>query len=135
MKVLCAMFSSSLWETSQPGSLLTKTNARVANTCFSLTLPGTLKALPQANLDTVVYLFDHFTRVVEHSDINKMVAPALATCLGPSLLTPAETDLRKIQAAEVVSLARYCTWHLCPLRLQTLRPTHDSSVQPPHSLF
>ena len=31
-----------------------------------------------------------------------MVAPALATCLGPTLLTPAETDQRKMQASDVV---------------------------------
>lgn len=96
------MFSGFLVVTSQPWLAVHKN----ADTCFSFALTGTLKALPQANLDTVVYLFDHFTRVVEHSDINKMVAPALATCLGPSLLTPAETDLRKIQAVDVVSLAR-----------------------------
>lgn len=100
MPVPCSQVS--LWRRCNLGSLFTKMPTLVS----LFALPGTLKALPQANLDTVVYLFDHFTRVVEHSDINKMVAPALATCLGPSLLTPAETDLRKIQAVDVVSPAR-----------------------------
>jgi hypothetical protein len=49
-----------------------------------------LRKLPKANFDTVVYLFDHFHRVCQKAAVNLMTPASLATCLGPTLLTPAE---------------------------------------------
>ena len=68
---------------------------------------GALCALPKQNFETVLvsaiclflnrtsvallqYFFDHLHLVIEHGDHNLMATSSLATCLGPSLLTPAE---------------------------------------------
>ncbi|EDQ92179.1 uncharacterized protein MONBRDRAFT_5934 [Monosiga brevicollis MX1] len=57
-------------------------------------LRGTIEALPKENRDTLKFLFDHFARVLEHTASNLMSAEALATCLGPTIFTPASNDAR-----------------------------------------
>ena len=44
--------------------------------------------LPQINRETLVYLLNHFMRVIAEKDMNKMDAHNLSVCFGPVLLCP-----------------------------------------------
>lgn len=44
--------------------------------------------LPQINRETLVYLLNHFMRVIAEKDTNKMDAHNLSVCFGPVLLCP-----------------------------------------------
>ncbi|KAJ7330616.1 hypothetical protein OS493_022231 [Desmophyllum pertusum] len=44
--------------------------------------------LPQDNRETLVYLLNHFVRVINEKDTNKMDAHNLSVCFGPVLLCP-----------------------------------------------
>lgn len=70
---------------------LTKT-AKVATIADSANLVHVLKKLPKAHLDTVVHLFGHLRAVLANAKTNKMTADNLATCFGPSLVTPSHSD-------------------------------------------
>ncbi len=52
-----------------------------------------LALLPKPNLDTINFLFSHLVRVAAQSAVNLMTPAALATCFGPTLLTPAEVRI------------------------------------------
>jgi len=47
-----------------------------------------LVQLPQINRETLVYLLNHFMRVIAEKDTNKMDAHNLSVCFGPVLLCP-----------------------------------------------
>ena len=47
-----------------------------------------LVQLPQNNRETLVYLLNHFLRVIAEKDTNKMDARNLSVCFGPVLLCP-----------------------------------------------
>ena len=47
-----------------------------------------LVQLPQINRETLVYLLNHFMRVISEKDSNKMDAHNLSVCFGPVLLCP-----------------------------------------------
>lgn len=47
-----------------------------------------LVQLPQNNRETLVYLLNHFMRVIAEKDTNKMDAHNLSVCFGPVLLCP-----------------------------------------------
>ncbi|EGD82456.1 hypothetical protein PTSG_03106 [Salpingoeca rosetta] len=88
-------------------------------------LQGTIMALPKANYDTAVYLLDHWTHVLSFSGANKMTSPSLATCLGPSLFTPAETDERAMEAYSVErqnAVTQYLLDHWAELRQELTPP-------------
>lgn len=51
---------------------------------------GLLAQLPQAHLSTTIYVFEHLRKVLAHRDQNKMTAQNIATCFGPTLLTPSD---------------------------------------------
>lgn len=51
-----------------------------------------LQKLPGPHIKTAVFLFKHLARIMAHSDTNKMTAKNLATCFGPTLLTPTDTE-------------------------------------------
>eukprot|EP01147_Barroeca_monosierra_P009329 gene9329-1596_t len=89
-------------------------------------LQGTISALPKSHYDTVVYLFEHFSHVLRHSDKNKMTSPSLATCLGPSLFTPCETDTRAMEVYSVErqnAVAQYLLDNWDELRRELISPT------------
>ncbi|XP_041926440.1 breakpoint cluster region protein isoform X2 [Alosa sapidissima] len=52
------------------------------------TLQNILESCPDANRNTLLYLFHHLRRVAERVDVNKMSIMNLATVFGPSLLRP-----------------------------------------------
>lgn len=60
-----------------------------------------LRKLPKAHMDTVEYLFQHLQRVMSASSVNMMTAKNLATCFGPSLVTPSHTDGNEHQSMMV----------------------------------
>lgn len=47
-----------------------------------------LVQLPQINRETLIYLLNHFMRVIAEKDTNKMDAHNLSVCFGPVLLCP-----------------------------------------------
>ena len=47
-----------------------------------------LAQLPQSNRETLVYLLNHFLRVIAEKETNKMDARNLSVCFGPVLLCP-----------------------------------------------
>lgn len=51
-----------------------------------------LRKLPGPHVKTVIFLFKHLARVMAHSAKNKMTAKNIATCFGPTLLTPTDTE-------------------------------------------
>jgi hypothetical protein len=66
--------------------------AKSATTDDYAALVRVLRKLPEAHLDTINYLFRHLRTVVSASALNKMTAENLATCFGPSLVTPSNSD-------------------------------------------
>ena len=51
-------------------------------------LSSVLRRLPETNRETLVYLLNHFMKVLAHKEQNKMDARNLSICLGPVLLCP-----------------------------------------------
>ena len=95
---------------------------------------GTLHALPEENYNLAVYLFDHFNNVLCFSGTNKMTSPSLATCLGPSLLTPAETDTRAMESYNVErqnAVAQYLldNWREIRADLRPVKLSAEDAIQ------
>eukprot|EP00053_Salpingoeca_punica_P013297 m.119930 g.119930 ORF g.119930 m.119930 type:complete len:697 (+) comp16165_c1_seq1:111-2201(+) len=63
---------------------------------------GAIRALPKANYDAALFLFDHLMHVLQHSSSNMMSAANLATCFGPTLFTPAENDAVAMKSYNVL---------------------------------
>ena len=51
-------------------------------------LNSLLRRLPDTNRETLVFLLDHFMKILEQKEQNKMDARNLSICLGPVLLCP-----------------------------------------------
>ncbi|KAF8570841.1 hypothetical protein P879_00308 [Paragonimus westermani] len=55
-----------------------------------------LDCLPTSNQEILLYLLDHFKRVTNQSEVNKMNTHHLATCLAPVLFYPAPNAARNL---------------------------------------
>eukprot|EP00041_Stephanoeca_diplocostata_P002632 m.28677 g.28677 ORF g.28677 m.28677 type:complete len:520 (-) comp13623_c0_seq6:181-1740(-) len=65
-----------------------------------------LARLPQAHQDAVVALFAHLQKIRLQSDKNKMTAQNLATCFGPSIVSPSDqSNITEIGGDNIVVAA------------------------------
>ncbi|CAB3398115.1 unnamed protein product [Caenorhabditis bovis] len=70
-----------------------------------LALNRVICELPQANRDTMAYLFLHWKKVIAHSEFNKMDEKPMATCLAPAVMgMPQKID--KTAAHDVANCER-----------------------------
>jgi len=66
-------------------------------------LKAKVNCLPKCNYDTLKYLLQHFKRVVEHSDRNRMQAQNLAIVFGPTLLnSPPHMEVTSTMAIDMM---------------------------------
>ncbi|TPP67863.1 hypothetical protein FGIG_11860, partial [Fasciola gigantica] len=105
---LLALFKDFLRELPEP--LFTSALYPMFYDAMQVTLPGfaqsgaklmlnILDCLPTNNQEILLYLLDHFKRVTNNSDLNKMNTHNLATCLAPVLFYPAPNAARTLDPA------------------------------------
>ena len=52
------------------------------------------KMAPYVNRASLIFILDHFQRVIEHVEVNKMTAKNIAVCFGPVMLSPPIEEMR-----------------------------------------
>eukprot|EP00049_Salpingoeca_infusionum_P008205 m.133442 g.133442 ORF g.133442 m.133442 type:complete len:678 (-) comp13944_c3_seq1:367-2400(-) len=98
-------------------------------------LQGTLNMLPKPNQNTIYYLFEHFARVVRHEPNNKMSAMSLATCVGPSLMTPAgATGIQKMNVQKQNAIIQFLMENWTEVKAQLEPPSPERTASAPRRL-